>query len=52
LVGGARQSSDVVQLPPPADLRIGVQVCIVRTTLTALDAGTFNAVGGIATVTR
>jgi hypothetical protein len=50
LVGGARQSSDVVQLPPAGDLRVGVQVCIVRTTLTALDAGTFKAVGGIVTV--
>ena len=45
-VGGLRAESDVVQLPPPGDLRIGARVCIVGTSLTPLDAGTFRPAGG------
>ena len=46
LVGGMRAASDVVQLPPPGDLRIGARVCIVGTSLTPLDAGIFGATSG------
>lgn len=43
LVGGLRAASEVVQLPPPGDLRIGARVCIVGTSLRPLDAETFTA---------
>jgi hypothetical protein len=46
LVGGLRAASEVVQLPPAGDLRIGARVCIVGTSLTPLDAGTFTATSG------
>lgn len=51
LVGGARPSSDAVQLPAPDELRVGVRVCIVGTTLTRVsDAATFEAIGGRVTI--